>query len=293
MVRAPPMGSAVRPGARSGGSAHVCSWVVVRPCQQGVRHSPRAGPLAGRLPGCGARHPSAPPSPLRRCGTEHHASARHPTPGSKGIANLPGDALGSLCFCPISRPTTVPRLHAGMIPAQQWSGIRCAPCAQKATPLNPLAQPMLPSRERPLVELDDSGAFVPLSAHNVWIGRARERQTRSIVGIAGGDRTDETCRQGGTAPPAAAGKRASSSPDGFTRSAAVFPNKRQRLVGKATGATAPIERCPPTLHQRRAGVVRTTRSFRRDQLLHYTCSRMVSAASNARCSVACEPLPPV
>ncbi len=86
---------------------------------------------------------------------------------------------------------------------------------KKSTPLNPLAQPMLP---------------------------AHERQARTGGGIAGGDRTDETCHQGGKSLPADACKRASSSTAGFTRSTAVLPNKRQRIVGKATGETAPIAR---------------------------------------------------
>ena len=60
--------------------------------------------------------------------------------------------------------------------------------------IQPLAETITPLRERPILELDELWSYVASKAQKIWIWLALERQTRRIVGIAFGDRSDATCR---------------------------------------------------------------------------------------------------
>jgi len=49
--------------------------------------------------------------------------------------------------------------------------------------------------ERPILELDEIWSYVGSKTNKVWIWLALERQTRRIVGLAFGDRSEKTCRK--------------------------------------------------------------------------------------------------
>jgi insertion element IS1 protein InsB len=104
--------------------------------------------------------------------------------------------------------------------------------------------------------------------NKVWIWVALERQTRRIVGLAFGDRSNQTCRKLWESLPADYRKRAICYSDFYESYASILPSKRHRAVGKETGETAHIERFNNTLRQRCANLVRKTLSFSKNEQWH-------------------------
>ena len=124
------------------------------------------------------------------------------------------------------------------------------------------------TEERPIVEMDEAWSFVGSKEHKVWIWLAIERYTRQIVGVAFGDRSDETCLRLWQNLPPDYRKRAVIYTDFWQSYGNVLPSKRLRQVGKGSGQTSHIERFNNTLRQRCPGMVRKTLSFSRDPALH-------------------------
>ncbi len=121
------------------------------------------------------------------------------------------------------------------------------------------------TEERPIVEMDEAWSFVGSKEHKVWIWLAIERYTRQIVGVAFGDRSDETCLRLWQNLPPDYRKRAVIYTDLWQSYGNILPSKRLRQVGKGSGQT---ERFNNTLRQRCPGMVRKTLSFSRDPALH-------------------------
>ena len=142
-----------------------------------------------------------------------------------------------------------------------------------------------PLRERPIVELDELWSYVGSKDEKVWIWLALERQTRRVVGIAFGDRSDATCRELWQSLPPDYRKRAVLSSDEWSSYANVLPSKRLRQVGKETGETAHIERFNNTLRQRCANLVRKTLSFSKQRAEHERRIRLFIDHYNATLSV--------
>lgn len=132
----------------------------------------------------------------------------------------------------------------------------------------PRATTFPPLRERPILELDELWSYVGSKAKKVWIWLALERQTRRIVGLAMGDRSDDTCRAMWLSLPPDYRKRAVLYSDFWASYANVLPSKRLRQVGKDSGETAHIERFNNTLRQFCANLVRKTLSFRKQSTEH-------------------------
>ena len=103
-------------------------------------------------------------------------------------------------------------------------------------------------------------------AVGIWV--AIERQTRKIVGLALGDRAAEACRHVWQSLPPDYRKRGVFYTDGLSSYHAVVPSKRHRVVDKKAAQTTCVDRFHHTLRQRRACLVRTTLSFRKDEVLH-------------------------
>ena len=101
------------------------------------------------------------------------------------------------------------------------------------------------------------------------------------MGIAFGDRSEQTCRVLWHSLPADYRKRAVLYSDELESYAAVLPSKRHRPVGKEAGETAHIERFNNTLRQRCANLVRKTLSFSKDERLHQTRIRIFIDHHNA------------
>ncbi len=90
------------------------------------------------------------------------------------------------------------------------------------------------------------------------------------MGIAVGDRSEQTCRVLWHSLPADYRKRAVLYSDELECYAAVLPLKRHRPVGKEAGETAHIELFNNTLRQRCTNLVQKTLSFSKDERLHHT-----------------------
>jgi insertion element IS1 protein InsB len=151
--------------------------------------------------------------------------------------------------------------------------------------IRPLAETIRPLRERPILELDELWSYVGSKANKVWIWPALERQTRRIVGLAFGDRSDVTCRAMWQSLPPDYRKRALLYSDYWESYANVLPAKRLHQVDKDSGETAHIERFNNTLRQRCANLVRKTLSFSKDLKEHERRIRLFIDHYNATLSV--------
>ena len=118
------------------------------------------------------------------------------------------------------------------------------------------------------MELDELWSYVARKTQQVWIWLALERQTRQIVGLAFGDRSEATCLALWHSLPADYRKRAVCATDDWESYGAVLPWKRHRVCAKSSGETAHVERFNNTLRQRCANLVRKTLSFSKDDHLH-------------------------
>ena len=123
-------------------------------------------------------------------------------------------------------------------------------------------------RERPVLELDEMWSYVGSKKNKVWIWLALERQTKRIVGLAFGDRSEQTCKELWKSLPADYRKRAVLYTDFWDSYQAVLPKKRHRAVGKGSGETNHIERFNNTLRQRCSNLVRKTLSFSKSLEIH-------------------------
>ena len=133
--------------------------------------------------------------------------------------------------------------------------------------------------------MDELWSFVGSKQQKVWIWLALERQTRKIVGIAFGDRTEDTCRAVWESLPADYRKRAIIYTDHWEAYRTVLPSKRHRPVDKGSGETNHIERFNNTLRQRCANLVRKTLSFSKNILFHEIRIRLFIEHYNQSLSV--------
>jgi insertion element IS1 protein InsB len=184
------------------------------------------------------------------------------------------------------RQTVVPGTG---VPTSHRSDRGCEPQyghrpAQKNV-IRPLAETISPLHERPILELDELWSYVGAKANKVWIWPALERQTRRIVGLAFGDRSEATCRAMWQSLPPDYRKRALLYSDYWESYANVLPSKRLRQVSKDSGETAHIERFNNTLRQRCANLVRKTLSFSKKRCEHERRIRLFIDHYNATLSV--------
>lgn len=145
--------------------------------------------------------------------------------------------------------------------------------------------PIIPSKERPILEFDELWSFVHHKKQKIWIWLAYERQTKKIVGIAFGDRSAETGRALWQSLPADYRKRAIIYTDEYKSYPCFLPKKRHRPCKKGLGQTNHIERFNNTIRQRCANLVRKTLSFSKNVLLHEIRVRMVIEHLNQALSV--------
>jgi IS1 family transposase len=116
--------------------------------------------------------------------------------------------------------------------------------------------------------MDELWSFVGSKQYIIWIWLAIDRATRKIVGVAFGDRSDETCKKLWLSLPPDYRKRAVIYTDYWKSYGNILPSKRLHQVGKRSGETAHIERFNNTLRQRCSGLVRKTLSFSKDEVMH-------------------------
>ena len=141
------------------------------------------------------------------------------------------------------------------------------------------------TEERPIIEMDEVWSFVGSKEYKLWIWLAINRDTRQIVGIAFGDRGDETCLKLRKSLPADYRKRAVIYTDYWQSYANILPSKRHRAVGKESGDTAHIERFNNTLRQMCPVTVRKTLSFSKNMAMHEKRVKIFIDSYNKRLSV--------
>ncbi len=104
-------------------------------------------------------------------------------------------------------------------------------------------------------------SFVGNKYQKYWIWLALDVDSREIVGLYVGDRSELGARQLWASLPPVYRQCAVAYTDFWSAYGAVFPSKRHQAVGKETGKTSYIERFNCTLRQRVSRLVRKTLSF--------------------------------
>jgi insertion element IS1 protein InsB len=133
--------------------------------------------------------------------------------------------------------------------------------------------------------MDEVWSFVFAKMCVIWIWIAIERQSRKVVGLAFGDRSEASCRALWQSLPADYRKRAVIYTDEYEVYRNVLPSKRHRPVPKGSGETNHIERFNNTLRQWCANLVRKTRLFSKDVDLHQRRIRLLIDHCNLLASI--------
>ena len=119
-----------------------------------------------------------------------------------------------------------------------------------------------------IVECDELWRFVRTKREQWWIWVALDADTRQVVGMVAGDRSEFTARCLWDALPDAYRDGATVYTDFWSAYLAVVPAERHVAAGKGDGLTNHVERFWCTLRQRCARVVRKTLSFSKCEWNH-------------------------
>ena len=111
------------------------------------------------------------------------------------------------------------------------------------------------------MEADEPWSFVGGKARVRWVWAALDADTRQVVAMVVGDRSEDTARRLWAARPAGYRDRAVVCTDCWSAYLAAVPEERHAAAGKEAGLTNHIERFWCTLRQRCARLVRKTLSF--------------------------------
>jgi insertion element IS1 protein InsB len=112
-----------------------------------------------------------------------------------------------------------------------------------------------------VIEADELWSFVGSRADVWWVWAALDADTRQVVAMVAGDRSDHTAMLLWEALPDEYRDRATVCTDFLAQYKAVVPEDRHAPGGKDSGLTAHVERFWLTLRQRCARFVRKTLSF--------------------------------
>ena len=119
----------------------------------------------------------------------------------------------------------------------------------------------LQKKRRLTIQCDEMWSFVGNKGNKQWIWLALDVETREIVGVYVGARSEEGAKQLWASLPWVYRQCAVAYTDFWSAYALVFPSKRHKAVGKETGKTSYIERFNCTMRQRISRLVRKTLSF--------------------------------
>ena len=109
--------------------------------------------------------------------------------------------------------------------------------------------------------MGDLWSFVGGKRRVRWVWAARDRDTRQVVAMVVGDRSEDTARRLRAALPAADRDGAVVGPDFWSAYRAAVPEGRPAAAATEAGLTAHVERFGNTLRQRCGRLVRKTLSF--------------------------------
>jgi insertion element IS1 protein InsB len=104
-------------------------------------------------------------------------------------------------------------------------------------------------------------SFVGDERRVCWVWAALDADTRQVVAMVAGDRSEDTARRVWAALPSAYRDRAVRCTDFGSAYLAAVPTERHAAAGKGEGLTNHVERFWCTLRQRCARLVRKTLSF--------------------------------
>jgi IS1 family transposase/transposase-like protein len=111
------------------------------------------------------------------------------------------------------------------------------------------------------VECDELWSFVDCKENKQWVWLAMDRETREIIGVYIGARSEEGAKQLWNSLPPVYRQCAVCYTDFLQAYACIFPSLRHQPVGKDSGKTNHIERFNNTWRQRVSLLVRKTLSF--------------------------------
>lgn len=111
------------------------------------------------------------------------------------------------------------------------------------------------------IQCDEMWSFVSNKNNKQWIWLALDVETREIVGVHIGDRSEQGARKLWDSLPSVYRQCAVAYTDFWRAYALVFPAQRHKAVGKESGKTNYIERFNCTMRQRVSRLVRKTLSF--------------------------------
>ena len=111
------------------------------------------------------------------------------------------------------------------------------------------------------LEADELWSFVGHKGRVCWVWAALDADTRQVVGMVAGDRSEDTARRLWDVLPCRYRDRAIVCTDFWSAYRAAIPEERHAAAGKEAGLTAHIERFWCTARQRCSRLVRKTLSF--------------------------------
>lgn len=111
------------------------------------------------------------------------------------------------------------------------------------------------------VECDELGSFVDCKENKQWMWLAMDRETRKIIGVYIGARSEEGAKQLWNYIPPVYRQCAVCHTNFWAVYACIFPSKRHQPVGKDSGKTNPIEKFNNTLRQRVSHLVKKVFHF--------------------------------
>ena len=111
------------------------------------------------------------------------------------------------------------------------------------------------------IQCDEMWSFVGNKGNKQWIWLALDIETREIIGVHIGDRSEQGAKKLWDSLPSVYRQCAVAYTDFWRAYALVFPTPRHKSVGKESGKTNYIERFNCTMRQRVSRLVRKTLSF--------------------------------
>jgi insertion element IS1 protein InsB len=119
-----------------------------------------------------------------------------------------------------------------------------------------------------VIEADGLWSFVGTKRETWWVWVALDQDTRQVVAMVAGDRSERTARCSWDALPDAYRDRAIVATDFLAAYRSVVPEERHAAAGKEAGLTNHVERFWCTVRQRCGRFVRKTLSFSKCPLNH-------------------------
>ena len=112
-----------------------------------------------------------------------------------------------------------------------------------------------------MIECDEMWSFVGDKGNKYWIWIALDKDSRAIVGLYVGDRSQKGAEGLWNSIPMAYKENSFFYTDFWKAYDSILPKNRHKSIGKETGLTNHIERFNNTMRQRCSRLVRSTLSF--------------------------------